>query len=421
MKLSARHAPSGLVLTLVTLLATAASPTAAQEILYYQPPVPFGGSTSNGVTITVADDFRLTGAASLEQVVWWGGYGSAAQPRPTGDAFTLRIFGDDAGRPGQVLATYTFGAEARRTQTSPTDFDYAFTLPAPLALEGNRTYWLSITNVPTSLEWTWTATTFEQETCTPSAPCSRRSFGSPITGPWEEYYSNSAFQLLGTATGCPEVTIELQIEPEVINPRAGGGWVTGYLEPPAPYAASQIDQATVRLSTGRGSIAPDPAAPAKLGDHDQDGVPDLALKFQRSEVIGILEGNPTTLIATGEFLSPTGVCFRGSDDVRVVPVTAPPSAIDPPNGASLALHGTRPHPARAGTALSIGFSLPGAGPAKLDLLDIAGRLISSREVGDFGPGSHTMALATGRLAAGIYRVRLIRGGETRERSVVLIP
>lgn len=420
MKLPAPAAIFVLISGLVALLATAASPAAAQEVLYYQPPLPFGGSSSNGLTITVADDFRLAAGADLEQVVWWGGYGSAQLPRPTGDAFTLRIFGDDGGQPGQVLATYTFGAEVRRSQTSPTDFDYAFTLPAPLALEGHRTYWLSITDVPTSLDWMWTGSTFEQETCTPSAPCCLRSFGSPITGPWEGSSPNLAFQLLGTPAACPEVTIELQVEPDVINPHVRGGWVTGYLEPPALYTASQIDETTVRLSTGLGNIAADPATTGELGDHDRDGVSDLALKFKRSDVIGILDGNPTTLVATGEFLG-LGVCFRGSDQMRVVPTSASPIALDPGDRASFALHGTQPHPARAGTGLSISFTLPDAGPARLELFDIAGRFIAAQEVGSLGPGRHTTALATGRLGAGVYRVRLMRGGESRELHVVLVP
>ena len=512
MKLSGSCVPLVLILSVVTLMGAGASPGLSQEVLYEQPPLPFGGSSSNGQTITVADDFRLNASASLEQVVWWGGYGNAHLPRPDGDSFTLRIFSDGGGMPGLVLATYTFGAETRRTQITPTDFEYAFTLPAPLALEGNRTYWLSLTNVPTSLDWSWLATSFEQETCTPSAPCSRRSFGSPISGPWEEYYNNSAFRLLGASTGCLDVAIELQIEPSVINLRGGGRWVTGFLEPPAPYAASQIDVATVHLSTGRGSIAPDPEGPVALGDNDHDGVADLALKFKRSDVIGILEGNPTTLVVTGEFLEPAEVCFHGSDEVRVVPVNAPganqalavgqsteiewepatdlgphtvdlllsrddgetwtleaegladdghhpwtahgsdgnqirmgvvmvrgagggdarvgvserfsilvPTHVGDPQGAALGLHGTRPHPARAGAGLAVTFSLPDRAPARLELLDIAGRRMAVREVGGFGPGRRTTQLGTGRLAAGVYRVRLVRGGESRELRVVVVP
>jgi hypothetical protein len=126
-----------LVSSLLALLATAASPAGAQEILYYQPPLPFGGSSSNGLTIAVADDFRLTGAASLEQVVWWGGYGSAQLPRPTGDAFTMRIFGDDGGQPGQVLAAYTFGAEVGAPRLRPP---------------------ISTTSSPFRLRWRWKGT-----------------------------------------------------------------------------------------------------------------------------------------------------------------------------------------------------------------------------------------------------------------------
>ena len=510
-----RVSPLSSVALLVVLGLLASTPAPGQTILYEQPPNPFGGANSDGQSITVADDFRLSSAASLEQIVWWGGYGSAHLPRPDGDAFTLRIFTDAGGRPGDLIVTYTFGTEARRTQVSPTDFEYGFILPSPLALEANRTYWLSLANVPTSLSWTWMSSSFEQETCTPSTPCSRRSFVSPTLGPWEDAIDNEAFRLLGTAVACTEVAIDLRIEPEVINLRGGGRWVSAFLAPPAPYSADQIDVSSVQLYTGRGTIVPDPEAPGEIGDDDGNGVADLMLKFKRSDVVGILEGDPTTLVVVGEFLQPTSTCFRGSDEVRVVHVDAPaagtalavgqttairwePADDLPPHGVDLlisrddgdtwtldtagladdghhawtahgadgdririavvmvrnagggqdvrigvserfsilvptgiddppqslarfALEAPQPNPAHAGAELSVVFHLTDSRPATLLLHDVAGRRMAMREVGALGAGKHTVFLATGRLRAGVYLVRLARAGESRENRVVLIP
>ena len=63
-----------------------------------------------------------------------------------------------------------------------------------------------------------------------------------------------------------------------------------------------------------------------------------------------------------------------------------------------------PNPSRDGT-VQVEFSLPDAGPARLELMDVAGRLVDTREVGSFGPGRHANALGRD-LRPGMYLVRL---------------
>jgi len=67
---------------------------------------------------------------------------------------------------------------------------------------------------------------------------------------------------------------------------------------------------------------------------------------------------------------------------------------------------------------------PGAiviAPATLTLVDVSGRLVRHREVGSLGTGAHVVDLGEGeRLPAGIYVVRLIRGGQTLTARVSVI-
>jgi hypothetical protein len=57
-------------------------------------------------------------------------------------------------------------------------------------------------------------------------------------------------------------------------------------------------------------------------------------------------------------------------------------------------------------------------PARLELLDIAGRRIASHEV---GAGQHTLDLGGGqRLAPGLYLVRLTQGANTRTTRVAML-
>lgn len=67
------------------------------------------------------------------------------------------------------------------------------------------------------------------------------------------------------------------------------------------------------------------------------------------------------------------------------------------------------------------LTLPDSGPASLQLVDIRGRLVATREVGSLGAGRHVVDLAAGlKLRAGVYLVRLTQGGLQRTtRAVVL--
>jgi hypothetical protein len=79
--------------------------------------------------------------------------------------------------------------------------------------------------------------------------------------------------------------------------------------------------------------------------------------------------------------------------------------LDVQGGVALALAGFRPNPA-VGTA-SIVLSLPDDRPARLDLIDVKGRVVRSRDVGSLGGGSHVLSLAAeAPLGAGMYWIKL---------------
>src|SRR5207249_5438742 len=73
-----------------------------------------------------------------------------------------------------------------------------------------------------------------------------------------------------------------------------------------------------------------------------------------------------------------------------------------------ALRGLTPNPS-AGDPV-VAFSLASGGPATLEMFDLSGRLVLSREVGSLGAGNQSIRLTgSGRLAAGVYAVRLRQG------------
>jgi len=88
-----------------------------------------------------------------------------------------------------------------------------------------------------------------------------------------------------------------------------------------------------------------------------------------------------------------------------------------PLAASLALNGTLENPSHGVIHASI--SLPGSSPARLQLFDITGRLIESRDVGSLGAGNHVVALNGGRaVQPGVYLVRLSAMGKSLSARVV---
>jgi hypothetical protein len=87
---------------------------------------------------------------------------------------------------------------------------------------------------------------------------------------------------------------------------------------------------------------------------------------------------------------------------------------------TLALSVASPSPIQRG--LEITFALPNPAPARLELLDVAGRRIAAREIDGPVLGSRTMRIAEpGALRAGVYMVRLQQGNETRVTRVVVLP
>ena len=127
---------------------------------------------------------------------------------------------------------------------------------------------------------------------------------------------------LATAVCVGPLQAAVNIEPDTLNVRSQGQWITAYIELPAAYDVNEIDVSSILLN---GSISVDPEAPTEEGDYDGDSIPDLMVKFQRAtvkELLGTVDyGEDTgksvevTLEITGEA---AGTPFEGVDTIRVL-------------------------------------------------------------------------------------------------------
>lgn len=90
-----------------------------------------------------------------------------------------------------------------------------------------------------------------------------------------------------------------------------------------------------------------------------------------------------------------------------------------PERAVLALSAPEPNPARG--AMQVTFTLAGSRPARLELLDVAGRRVRQWALDGLGAGSHTRRFdASGGVAPGVYALRLVEDGRAVTRRVAIV-
>lgn len=140
--------------TLTAILAFVAS-TASAAVLHEQSPVNGGiGYYANpNFPQQMADDFNPGGAATLERITWWGGYGGNIDNN--GDDFLVRIYSGVSGT-GAVMQEFGSAAFARTATTLADNanndvYQYDFDLSTSLA---SGVYYLSVQNLGTS-DWFW--------------------------------------------------------------------------------------------------------------------------------------------------------------------------------------------------------------------------------------------------------------------------
>lgn len=122
------------------------------------------------------------------------------------------------------------------------------------------------------------------------------------------------------APSVPEATID--IDPDTLNLKSQGKWITCYIELPSGYDVRDIDAETILLE----DLLPcelDPkygfvkSEESYIMDHDGDGILERMVKFKRSAVIEMLLPGIYDLKVTGELKD--GTMFVGySDEIRVI-------------------------------------------------------------------------------------------------------
>jgi len=117
---------------------------------------------------------------------------------------------------------------------------------------------------------------------------------------------------------CLVIPATIDIDPDTLNIRSKGRWITCYIELPIGYPPENILVSSVALE-GENLFQPILQAepwPTGIGDHDSDGIPDLMVKFSRAKVENLVQvGENIALTVFGLWGK---IPFRGSDNIRVI-------------------------------------------------------------------------------------------------------
>ncbi len=186
---------------------------------------------------------------------------------------------------------------------------------------------------------------------------------------------------------------------------------------------SFIDPGSIKLAGAPAGGGEHGGPPELFGDVNDDGLVDLildvptgAMQLAAEDTFALLEG-----------WTFDGVRIRGSDRVRVVPdiATGPSSntrtveRFTTTNTPELALQIAGANPATIPLVVSV--AVPPGPAVRLDLLDVSGRIVLSRDLQSLGPGAHRIELGNVRsLPAGMYFARLAQANRVRIARVCLL-
>lgn len=242
-------------------------------------------------------------------------------------------------------------------------------------------------------------------------------FGDAVDFGGGDRTSNGSFDVFVVKYEVP-IPATVDINPNTLNLKSKGRWITCYLELPEGYDVTDIDVASMRLN----GIVPAATEPTGIGDYDDDGRPDLMVKFDRSEVIALLSSSEDVPVTVTGYVGDDQ--FSGTDFIRVI---APPivQLEDEDFTQSIEVITLEAHPNPFNPSVQIAYSVPKSSRVLIQIWDITGRLVRTIENAERAQGVYKTEWngknEVGRaVTSGVYFCRLSVGGDVITRKLMLI-
>jgi hypothetical protein len=235
--------------------------------------------------------------------------------------------------------------------------------------------------------------------------------------------------------GCGVVEATVDVDPNTLNLKSKGEYVTCYIELPEGYDPTDIDVGTVTLN----NVLEAESHPTSVGDYDMDGIADRMVKFGRTQLIAHLagiEGSSLWLAERGNEIPP--IQHGGEFDVIVngqltdgTPISGTDviNVINTVGGAGGGTGGgtatVKVNPPSVGRTARISYELGAGGHVSVCIFDAVGRLVRTLETGNKAAGAHTVTWdrrTDGGVEAssGLYFIRLEQRGMANVQKLLIL-
>jgi len=115
----------------------------------------------------------------------------------------------------------------------------------------------------------------------------------------------------------------IDIDPDTLNKKSYGKWITVYITLPDGFDVGTIDTSSIAITSLIGETCDpeytqeaDLSFTPQVGDRDEDGILDLTVKFDRQVLLANLCLDDVSITIEGELT--TGELFSGSDSIRII-------------------------------------------------------------------------------------------------------
>ncbi|MFX0167017.1 MAG: hypothetical protein ACFFAG_13300 [Promethearchaeota archaeon] len=120
---------------------------------------------------------------------------------------------------------------------------------------------------------------------------------------------------LGKKVKPKKIIATIDIDPDKLNLKSKGKWITAYIELPIEFELIDIELDGILLN----ELLSPKETTHKIGDNDNDNIPDLMLKFDRSIVQSIVEVEGSQfceITIEGQLVN--GRSFKGSCEIEIL-------------------------------------------------------------------------------------------------------
>jgi hypothetical protein len=242
-------------------------------------------------------------------------------------------------------------------------------------------------------------------------------FGDTVNFGGVDRTSSGSFDVFVVKYEVP-IPATVDIDPNTLNLKSRGRWITCYMELMEGFDVADIDVASVRLN----DIVPAETEPTGIGDYDDDGCPDLMVKFARPDVIALLSPGEAVPVTVTGYVGDDP--FSGTDYIRIIsPPVLPP--VDEETTPPVETVSLKAHPNPFNPSVQIVYSVPKSSRVLIQVWDITGRLIRTIEDTDRAEGVYKTEWnginEVGRaVTSGVYFCRLSVGGDVITRKLMLL-